>query len=340
MKKFINNPKNFEEDSLRGILAAYPEELQSHPEDIRAIYRTALPHPGKVSIVTAGGYGHLPVFLGYVGEGLCDGVGVGNVFSSPSNGTLYRVSKSVPGENGILYICGNYLGDLMNIEMARETVEEEGLLTRMVVVCDDVASAPRADWQSRRGISGIVFAYKIAGAAAQRLWPLEEVERVTRKANASMASYGVAFEPCQLPNTQRPIFDIGADEMELGIGMHGERGTERIRWIPSREIAAVTVDKLVADLALRRGERVAVLVNGLGATAQEEQFIYYHDVRERLGYHGILTERSLVGEYVTSMEMSGALLTLLRLDEELLELLDAPARSPFVGFSRGIGGFR
>ncbi len=332
MKKFLNNPSNFVEESLAGILAAHKRQLKCHSDDQCAVSRAVFPSPDKVSIVTGGGFGHLPVFMGYVGEGLCDGAAVGNVFSSPSSDTIFRVTQSVPHGGGVVYLCGNYMGDMMNFEMAQELAQAEGIETSIVVVSDDASSAPRLGWKDRRAISGIVFAFKIAGAAAQLMLPLPEVVRVTQKAIAQMSSFGVSFEPCQLPSTSHPIYNIGEDEMELGVGIHGERGVIRTKWQPSNEIAAIVADKLADDLSLHEGAEVAVLVNGLGATCQEEQFIYYHDIEKRLTHRGIQVTRSYVGEYVTTMEMSGAMVTIMRLDDELTNLLDQPARTPFVSF--------
>ncbi len=332
MKKFINNPNTFVEDSLRGILTAYSDSLRPHPKDLKAIFRVGFEDRNKVSIITGGGYGHLPAFLGYVGKGLCDGAAVGNVFSSPSANTIYNVTTSVPSKNGVLYVIGNYMGDLMNFEMAAEKSLVDNIQTAIVSVSDDVASAPRDEWKNRRGISGIVFIYKVVGAAAVSGRSLEELIRIAEKANENLASYGVAFTPCQLPGTNSPVFEISGDEMELGIGIHGEPGVRRTRIMSSRDIAALTADTLINDLSLQKGDRIAVLVNGLGATSKEEQFLLYQDVYTLFSSYGIQPVRSFVGEYATSLEMSGASVSVLRLDDELLRLIDEPAASPFVCF--------
>ncbi|HEY5584333.1 MAG TPA: dihydroxyacetone kinase subunit DhaK [Ruminiclostridium sp.] len=337
MKKIMNHADDFVEDSLKGILLAYPELLVSDPEDIKAVYRAESPICGKVAIVTGGGFGHIPVFLGYVGKGLCDGVAVGNVFTSPACETILNVTRKVNSNKGVLYLFGNYMGDCMNFEMATEIAELEGIKTETVKVSDDVASAPRERWKERRGIAGIFFAYKIAGACAEQLEPLEKVKMIAEKVLENTATFGVALSSCWLPGAEKQIFEIGEEDMEIGMGIHGEPGVKRGHITSSREITEVLVPAIIKDLSIKTGEKVAVLVNGLGATSHEELFILYKDVNEFLVKQGIEPVRVFVGEYATSLEMVGASISILKLDDELLELLDAPAYTPFVntGVIRG-----
>lgn len=332
MKKLMNAPSDFVEQSLRGILAAYPRQYTACPDDVRAFYNASAPAKGKVAVVTGGGYGHLPVFLGYVGQSLCDGVAVGNVFTSPSCESILNVSRAVDGGAGILYLFGNYTGDGMNFAMAKEMLEMEDVRAEILTAADDIASSPRETWQDRRGIAGIVFAYKIAGACAAAMKSLDEVKRVTEKALENIATFGVAFSSCILPDIGKHIFEIGEDEMEVGMGIHGEAGIKRGKMQTSAEIAAQLTPAVLKDLSIAAGDRVAVLVNGLGATSREELYIFYNDVSALLADAGVEVHRVFVDEYATSLEMAGASLSLMKLDDELTAYLDAAAGSPFVHF--------
>jgi dihydroxyacetone kinase-like protein len=284
---------------------------------------------GKVAILTGGGSGHLPVFLGYVGVGLADGCAVGNVFSSPSAETMYEATLATHGGAGALYLYGNYSGDVMNFDMAAEMADMDGVRVQTVLVADDVASAPRAEWQKRRGVAGLFFAYKIAGAKAEQGADLDEVVRVTHAAVASTSSMGVALSPCTVPAAGVPTFTIGEDEMEIGMGIHGEAGVRRGKLEPADRIAEQLARAAIDDQPIRRGDSVAVLINGLGATPREELYLLYRRVRQILDGEGIAVHRNYIGEYATSLEMAGASLSLLKLDDELTRLLDAPASSPF-----------
>ncbi|MDR1732696.1 MAG: dihydroxyacetone kinase subunit DhaK [Synergistaceae bacterium] len=330
MKKIMNVPDQFVDQSLAGILKAHPGLLKAAPEDGRAIVRADAPVRGKVAIVTGGGYGHLPLFLGYVGKGLCSGCAVGNVFTSPSCETVVNATKVVSGGKGVLYLIGNYMGDQMNFEMAADVVGMENIETVLIRAADDVASAPREKWEDRRGIAGILFAYKIAGAMAERGHSLQEVEKTTRKACERIATFGVAFTSCQLPEAAAPIFEISGDEMELGMGIHGEKGVKRCKMMNAHELADYMVGTVIQDLSLTKGNKVAVLVNGLGSTSQEEQYILYGEVADILKTKGIDVAKAFVGEYVTSMEMAGVSITLFHLDDELEDLLKDPMYTPFV----------
>ena len=296
----------------------------------RALVRNDAPIKGKVGICTGGGSGHIPIFLGYVGPGLLDGVSVGNIFSSPSAEDMLAATKEVNGGAGVLYIFGNYSGDIMNFEMAAEMAGMEGIQVLTSIVKDDVASAPRSERDRRRGVAGLYFAYKIAGAKADTTAKLEEVKAVTDQVIEETCSIGIALTSCIIPAAGKPTFTIADDEMELGMGIHGEPGIERTKLKKANEIATSMADKVINDLPFKSGDEVAVLVNGLGATPPEELFILYNRIHDILGNHGLRVYKTFVGEYATSMEMAGASLTLLRLNNEFKSLLDAPAFSPFL----------
>ena len=329
MKKVMNDPTVFVDESLAGIVAAHGDMLK-FADDPRALVRADAPKMGKVAIVTGGGYGHLPTFLGFVGEGFCDGVAVGNVFTSPSCDAILSAARAADGGKGILFLFGNYMGDTMNFEMASEILEFEDIPCRIIKGSDDVASSPREDWQGRRGVAGIFFAYKIAGAMAETGAELDEVCRVAEEAASRIATMGVAFSSCQLPGAAAPIFEIGDDEMEIGMGIHGEPGVERGKMKTSKEIAAELAEKVLADVSVQAGDEIAVLVNGLGATSREELYIFYNDVKQILDAKNIKVAKVFVEEFATSMEMQGLSLTVFRLNEELKELLAKPAKTPFV----------
>lgn len=330
MKKLINDPYQVVDETLAGILKAYPYHLRMTRESQRALVRTDAPIKGKVGICTGGGSGHIPVFLGYVGPGLLDGVSVGNIFSSPSAEDMLAATKEVNGGVGVLYIFGNYSGDIMNFEMAAEMAGMEGIQVLTSIVKDDVASAPRSERDRRRGVAGLYFAYKIAGAKADATAKLEEVKAVTDQVIEETCSIGIALTSCIIPAAGKPTFTIADDEMELGMGIHGEPGIERTKLKKANEIATSMADKVINDLPFKSGDEVAVLVNGLGATPPEELFILYNRIHDILGNHGLRVYKTFVGEYATSMEMAGASLTLLRLNNEFKSLLDAPAFSPFL----------
>ena len=333
MKKLMNAPSDFVDQSLQGILAAYPKQYKACPEDVRAFYRADAPLEGKVAIVTGGGFGHLPIFLGYVGQGLCDGVAVGNVFTSPSSDSIMNVSRAVDSGSGILFLFGNYTGDGMNFAMAKEMLEIEDIRAEIITASDDIASSARETWKDRRGIAGIVFAYKVAGACAAAMKPLDEVKRVTEKALERISTFGVAFSSCILPDIGKTIFEIADDEMEIGMGIHGEPGVKRGKMQSSQEIAEQLTDAVLQDLSIRAGDKVAVLVNGLGATSREELYIFYHDISKLLAKAGVLVHKVFVDEFATSMEMAGASLSLLKLDDELTAYLDMPASTPFANYN-------
>ena len=330
MKKLINDPNQVVEDTISGILKAHPYHLRRAEGSQRALVRADSPVKDKVAICTGGGSGHIPVFLGYVGPGLADGVSVGNVFSSPSADDMIAVTREVHGGAGVLYVFGNYQGDIMNFEMAAEMAEMEDIPVQMSIVKDDVASAPRSEMERRRGVAGIFFAYKIAGAKADTGASLEEGKATVDRVIENTCTMGVALTPCTIPAAGKPTFTIGDDEMEFGMGIHGEPGIERTKLRSADEVTEIIAKKVIEDIPLQTGDEVAVLINGLGATPPEELYIIYNKVHDILQEHGIKEYRNYIGEYATSMEMAGASLTLLRLNDKFKALLVAPAFSPFL----------
>ena len=328
MKKILNKPEDFVPEVLDGLFKAHPD-VYAYAEDIHAVVRTDAPVAGKVGLATGGGSGHLPVFLGYVGQGMLDGCAVGDVFNSPSSEQMSEVTKRIDGGKGVLYIYGNYGGDVMNFDMAAEMADFEDIATRTVLVKDDVASAPPEEAERRRGVAGMVFAFKIAGAKADEGASLDEVAEATEKALANLRTMGVALSPCIVPRVGKPGFTLGDDEMEIGMGIHGEPGMKREKLQSADEITERMTTAILDDLKPQAGDRVAVMVNGLGATPPEELYIMYRKVHDLLQERDISVHRAYVGEYATSMEMAGASLTIFRLDDELTRLLDAPARTPF-----------
>jgi dihydroxyacetone kinase-like protein len=326
MKKLINAPEDFVDEFLDGIQLAHAGSLRAAGK--RSVVRASPPH-GRVGIVTGGGSGHLPLFLGYVGEGLCSGVAVGNVFSSPSAEAVLEATRASDGGKGVLYLIGNYGGDVMNFELAGEMAELEGIETLTVAFADDVLSAPKRVAATRRGVAGLVLAYKCAGAAAQNGAALDDVARVARKVNERLRSVGVGLSPTILPTAGKPTFELPDGQMEVGIGIHGEPGPLRAELETADAVADRLLDAITADLALDPGTTVAVLVNGLGATPLEELYLLYRRVHRRLVERQVEVRHVFVGEFATSLEMAGASISILATDPEIDQLLEAPASSPF-----------
>lgn len=329
MKKLINEPDAFVDEMLDGLLLAHPDQLRAASDDRRALVRADAPVQGRVGIVTGGGSGHLPVFLGYVGTGLCSGVAIGGVFSSPSAEQVHAATVASDGGAGVLYLYGNYGGDVFNFDLAADLADADGIETATVLVTDDVASAPPERAGTRRGVAGMVLAYKVAGAAAEQGRSLAEVAAAATAAVAATRSMGVGLSPTILPEAGKPTFELAEGEMEIGIGIHGEPGTRRGALETADAVAEQLVGAIVQDLGLSRGDRVAVLVNGMGATPLEELYVLYRRTHQLLADAGVTVHRPYVGEYATSLEMAGASITLMRLDDDLAALLDAPASSPF-----------
>ena len=331
MRKIINDPELVEDQTVSGILKAFPDYLKRVDGSTRALIRADVPVAGKVGIATGGGSGHLPLFLGYVGQGLATGVCVGNVFSSPSSDDMLDVAKAVDGGAGVLFLYGNYSGDTMNFDMASEMADMEGIRVLTTLGRDDVTSAPIDEMARRRGVAGIVFGFKIAGAAAEEGRDLDAVHAAAEKAIFNTRSMGVALSGTTIPAAGAPGFEVAEGEMELGMGIHGEPGVEVGPLLTADEIAGKMLDRILPDLPFSSGDTAAVLVNSLGATAPEELYILYNKVTEILDDRGIKIHKTLIGEYATSMEMAGASISMCKLeDDDQMKLFDAPAYSPLL----------
>lgn len=329
LRKIINDPQDFVDEVMEGIVAAHAGEVRPLTTDLRSLGRCDAPHPERVAIVTGGGSGHLPFFLGYVGQGLCSAVAVGNVFSSPSASLIHAAASSVASEAGVLFLYGNYGGDVYNFDLAADLLRAQGTRVRTVLGTDDITSAPAEQAGDRRGVAGLVLVYKAAGAAAEALLPLDEVARVAQKAADRTRTMGVGLAPTILPAAGEPTFELGPDEMEIGVGIHGERGIHRGPLESADAITDRFLETIAEELDLVDGSRVAVLVNGLGATPLEELYVVYRHLRSALASRGVSVAHRFVGEYVTSLEMAGVSVSIMLLDDELDALLGAPATSPF-----------
>jgi phosphoenolpyruvate---glycerone phosphotransferase subunit DhaK len=329
MKKILNDPFNYVDEMLEGLTAAHPEYYRRAGAQGRVIARAASPRQGKVGVVTGGGSGHLPVFTGYVGVGLLDACAIGDVFASPSVDQMADAIRAANAGAGVLRLYGNYGGDIMNFDMAGDMVDMEDIRTTTVVLADDVASAPPAEAGKRRGVAGMVYAFKIAGAAAEAGGDLDQVTAVAQKAADACRSIGVALSPCTVPQAGKPTFEIGESEMEIGMGIHGEPGVRRGKLLSADEIADEMLGILLKDRPVQKGDKISPLVNSLGATPPEELYILYRHVERRLKDAGAEIVMPLVGRYATSMEMTGVSFTLCWLDDELEAYLKAPADCAF-----------
>lgn len=323
-KKIINDGDDAVDEMLQGVLAAHADVLVQLPDSPRSIVARQGPRKGKVGLVIGGGSGHEPTFLGYVGKGLADAAAIGNVFASPPPDPILACTKAVDGGAGVLYMYGNYAGDVMNFDMAAEMAAMDDIEVRTVLTTDDIASAPAAERGKRRGVAGNVFIFKAAGAACDMMLPLDECERVARKANAATYTIGVALSPCSLPQTRRWNFEMGESDMEIGMGIHGEPGMRRETLLSADEITDRIMDSILGEMAPSPGDRMAVLVNSLGSTPLMELYIINRRVHQRLATAGIAAHKTLVGNYCTSLEMAGASITLMRLDDELTRMIDHP----------------
>jgi len=331
MKKIINDPNNYLKEMLEGIYIAHKDEVTCVNNDLQC-YVTKYKKKNKVAIATGGGSGHLPLFLGYVGKGMLDGCAVGDVFQSPSSEQMLAITKEIDSGAGTLYIYGNYNGDIFNFDMAAEMADfEEDIRVETVLGADDVASAKAVvnGKNTRRGVAGIFFVYKCAGAAADKMYDLDEVKRIADKANHNVRTMGVALSACTVPRVGHPGFSIDDNMMEIGMGIHGETGIRRGEIETADQIASEIVESLVTDLPFKEGDQVAVLVNGLGATPLDEQYIVTRKIDEILKGKGISVYRYYVGEYATAIEMAGLSISLFNLDDELKELLDHEVDTPF-----------
>ena len=329
MKKLINQPARYVEESLAGMLAAHSRIFAAHGRTGRVIARASAKPSGRVGLVTGGGFGHLPLFAGYVGQGLLDACAVGDVFAGPSMGSVTEALEAADRGSGVLVIIGNYGGDRMVFASAAEARRSAGYLVETVIGNDDIASAVEAERESRRGVAGLIFAFKVAGAAAEAGLPLAQCQAVANRMVERCRTIGVALSPCILPARGKPTFEIEGGAIEMGMGIHGEKGV----WRGPQKSADVLVDemleRLTAEVPVKADSRVAVLCNSLGATPLEELFILYRRIAEVLDQRRVTIVSPMVGHYVTSMEMAGASISLALLDEELESLLTASAVSPF-----------
>lgn len=326
MKKIINNPSNVLEDMLKGIEYAYPEYLRKIDEANVLVRKSKASN--KVAVVSGGGSGHEPAHGGYIGLGMLDGAVCGEVFTSPTPDQVYEAIKAVDNGNGVLLVIKNYTGDVMNFEMAKEMAEMEGIEVKAVVVNDDVAVEDSLYTAGRRGIAGTVFVHKIAGAMAERGADLLEVTRVAEKTITNVKSMGMALSSCIVPAAGRANFELAEDEVEIGMGIHGEPGTHREKISSADLVVEQLVNKILENIEINKGDEVAVMVNGLAATPYMELFIVNKKLNEMLTEREIKIHKTFLGEYMTSLEMAGFSISILKLDDELKGLLDAKADTP------------
>jgi len=327
MKKLINDPNDVVLEALRGIEAAHPDLRVDYENKV--VYRGAAPKTGKVGIISGGGSGHEPLHGGFVGQGMLDAACAGDVFTSPVPGQILAATKLVDGGAGILHVVKNYTGDVMNFEMAAEMAAAENGARVVSVVTDDDVAVQDSTWTAgRRGVGATVLLEKIAGAAAEQGRDLDEVARIARSVNANGRSMGLALTSCTVPAVGHPTFELGEDEMELGVGIHGEPGRQRLPLAPAREVASLLVEPVLSYLPFEKGDPVIAFVNGLGGTPLIELYLMFNEVQKILDQHGVAVARSLVGSYITSLDMAGVSVTLLRVDDELLSLWDAPVNTP------------
>jgi dihydroxyacetone kinase-like protein len=326
VKKLINKPEDVVTEELEGIAAAHPDlvRVQFNPN---VIIRADAPIQGKVGLVSGGGSGHEPMHGGFVGLGMLDAACPGEVFTSPTPDQMLDATKAVDGGAGVLHIVKNYTGDVMNFEMAAELAGGESIEVEAVVIDDDVAVQDSLYTAGRRGVGATVLAEKICGAAAEAGRNLSEVAELCRKVNANARSMGMALTSCIVPAAGKPTFELGDDEMEIGIGIHGEPGRERMKVEPSAKIVERLATPIVEDLPFEQGDQVLAFVNGMGGTPLIELYVVYNDLRKLLDGRGITISRNLIGPYITSLEMAGCSITLLKLDDELIQLWDSPVKT-------------
>ena len=333
MKKIINSPATVVDEALDGMAAAHGDLLTLH-RDPTYVTRADGPIAGKVALVSGGGSGHEPLHVGYVGAGMLDAAVPGAMFTSPTPDQILDATKAVDGGAGVLHIVKNYTGDVLNFEMAAELAAAEGVEVSAVVVDDDVAVQDSTWTAGRRGVGGTVLLEKIAGAAAARGDDLAAVTAIATRVNASVRSMGMALRACTVPHSGEPSFSLAEDEMEIGIGIHGEPGRETRKLAPADVIVEILLETIVGDLPFNSGDRTLLFVNGMGGTPEVELYLAYNSARKYLAGKGIEVQRSLVGNYITALEMQGMSITLLKLDDEFVELWDAPVLT--VALRRGL----
>ena len=328
MKKIINNPSDFVEESIQGLVLSHPDIYSFATDNQRVIKRT-VKAKNKVGIVSGGGSGHLPVFTGYVGKGMLDACAVGSVFASPSVDQIASAIRNGDNGNGVLCVLGNYGGDVMNFEMACEIVKAEGIETKTVIVSDDIASASSEEKLKRRGIAGLIFAFKIAGATAENGGSLEEIFNITSNANSNLRTIGVAISSCILPEVGKPTFNLDNDEIEIGMGIHGEPGIKREKLKKADILVDDLCEIIFKDFELLSKDKVSIMINSLGATPLEELYIVSKRVNEIFSKLEIDIVKSYVGRYATSLEMAGMSITVLKLNDDLSKALLDHSECPF-----------
>mgnify|MGYP000324248138 CR=1 FL=1 len=328
MKKIINKPSDFVEESIEGLVKSHPDIYAFAPDNKRVITR-ATKASNKVGIVTGGGSGHLPVFTGYVGKGLLDACAVGSVFASPSVDQIASAIRNADNGNGVLCVIGNYGGDVMNFEMACEIVGSEGIKTKTVIVADDIASASNEEKLKRRGIAGMIFVFKVAGSITESGSSLEETFNIASLTNENIRTLGVAVSPCILPESGKPTFEINDDEIEIGMGIHGEPGIKREKLRKADPLTDDLCKRILNDFKLNDKDQVCIMINSLGATPLEELYIISKRVHENFSKLKIEITKTYVGRYATSMEMAGMSITIFKVNNELKNYLFAPTECPF-----------
>ena len=328
MQRFKNNPDDIVDETVRGFVKAHGDLVRIHPDNPRVVLSKAAQRDGRVGIVTGGGSGHEPAFIGYTGAGMVDAVAVGELFSSPTADAFLEAIRSADSGEGVCVLYGNYAGDNMNVKMAQRMAAKEDIEVLTVVANDDVLSAPPEDREKRRGVAGEILMWKVGGARAAEGASAEEVRAAAQKAIDATRSVGIGLAPCTLPANSGPNFEIEPGKMEVGIGHHGEPGTEVADLESADEVADRMLDVVLGDHDLTDGDRVCVIVSGLGATPINELYVLYDRIESQLDVRGITTHRAFVGDYFTSLEMMGATLTVMKLDDELVRLIDAEAIAP------------
>lgn len=329
MKKFINDPMNVVEEMLEGFLFVNQRHARRAAGHRRAILRADAPIPNKVAVVTGGGSGHKPSFIGYIGRGMLDAVAVGEVFTSPPVPTILECIKAADSGKGVMLLLGNYAGDVMNFDMAAELARDAGIEVEQAIATDDVGAGFADEPDKRRGVSGEFLIWKCCGAAAERGDSLADVKRIAEKVNSFTRTMGVASGPCIVPAAGKPTFVLEDDEIEVGVGHHGEPGVAREPMRPVDAIVDMLAEKVITDLPFVAGDEVVTLINGLGATPLLELYIAQRRLQENLADRKIRIGRSFVGEFFTALEMAGFSITIMKLDEELRDLLNAPAETPY-----------
>ncbi|MFN2174473.1 MAG: dihydroxyacetone kinase subunit DhaK [Anaerolineales bacterium] len=327
MKKLINDPEEVVKEELEGVAIAHPDLVKVH-FDPNFVVRADAPIKGKVGVISGGGSGHEPMHGGFVGVGMLDAACPGAVFTSPTPDQMLEATKAVNGGAGVLHIVKNYTGDIMNFEMAADLARAEGIEVEAVVTDDDVAVQDSLYTAGRRGVGSTVLAEKVCGAAAEEGRSLQEVTDVCKKVKNWGRSMGMALTSCTVPHAGKPTFDLPEDEMEIGIGIHGEPGRERMKIKPADEITAMLMEPILNDIPFKAGEEVLLFVNSMGGSPLIELYIVYRKAHEIAEKHGLKVVRNLIGPYITSLEMAGCSITVLKMDEDLKKLWDAPVNTP------------